>query len=382
MAGKSIPNTLFAAVFASFVLYPTIICAEPYIAIREGMACSQCHANMTGGGKRNTFGNIYTQSTLPMKVWAPWQAGEQADEESIAGLLDNKIGEYLSFGANFRTSNVTTSQPSGGGVPALETNQFQVDEALLYVEADLIADRLILYFDQRVAPGAATAREAFALVKGLPLKSYVKAGRFFQPYGLRLQDDSAFVRSQTGVNFNNSDIGVELGMEPGPISASIAITNGTNGQGDSNVDKRLSGLIALIQPWGRIGASGAYNKDPGGTERGMWNVFGGLNLWRLTFLGEFDHVRSKSPGRSIDGIIGLAELNALVMKGLNAKATYEFFDPDIDVGDNARTRYSLVLEAFPTQFSQIRAGGRIGDGPQQIPTSRVKEFFVQLHLFF
>ena len=48
--------------------------------------------------------------------------------------------------------------------------------------------------------------------------TYIKAGKFFLPYGWRLQDDEAFIRETTGFNFNNSDIGVEVGFEPDSFS--------------------------------------------------------------------------------------------------------------------------------------------------------------------
>ena len=372
---------LLAALLAS--LWPAPASAEPYLAVRAGMKCSRCHANITGGGKRSLGGQIYTEMSLAMEDWSPWEDLSSGEgEENLFESISGDLSKYISLGADFGVENVTTVQPRSLAVPARNTNEFVIEEALLYIEAQLVPERAVLYFDTRFAPGAVTAREAFGLVKDLPFESYIKVGRFFQPYGLRIEDDSAFIRSQTGMNFNASDIGVEIGLEPGPIRAVFAAANGTNGLGDVNIDKRLTGLLSAVFRYGRLGVSGSYNQNPGNNRTMMWNVFGGATYSIFTLLGEFDHIRTETTATKVDAIVGFAELNTEILQGLNAKATYEFFDPDVNVTDNVRTRWSLVAEVFPTSWSQVRAGARIGDGPVPIPVARLKEYFVELRLFF
>ena len=55
------------------------------------------------------------------------------------------------------------------------------------------------------------------------------------PFGLRLQDQSAFVRQVTGINMATPDQGVEFGWLKGHWDAQLAASNGTaGGAGTSN----------------------------------------------------------------------------------------------------------------------------------------------------
>src|SRR6185503_9294188 len=151
--------------------------AEPYLAVRAGLSCASCHLNRTGGGGRTAYGAGYGAATLPAR-WFPAET-----------LFDGAVGERLRLGADGRAGYVGHLPESG---PYL--GEFRVFEANLYGAVNLLPERLAFYLDERVAPGSAANREAFALLSSHRAGMYAKAGRFFVPFGLRLLDDDAATR--------------------------------------------------------------------------------------------------------------------------------------------------------------------------------------------
>ena len=351
-----------AALGLLVTLVPSSVSAseEPYLSVRTGFRCSQCHTNRTGGGGRNQFGSIYAQAFLP--VWKkPFQG--------------RSLSPMVAVGGNVRfvgSGTISDSSPR---------STFGISEANVQVEVRLIPDVLAFYVDEIVGPGSATAREAFAIVEELPLDGYVKVGKFLLPYGLRLLDDNEFIRQRTGFNYATPDQGVELGIEPGPLSLFVSITNGTQGGEENNSDKQVTATGALIFPSFRIGGSASRNDGPG-ARRDVVGGFGGFNLGRLTVLGEVDYIRdTPSGGEEVEQLAAYVEGDFYAARGLNAKVTYGFLDPRADIGENGRTRMRIGLEAFPIPFLQISTFyTRLEDIPQS--TTDLDLLSLEFHAYF
>ncbi len=256
----------------------------------------------------------------------------------------------------------------------------------MYIEALLLREFLSFYVDEQLGPNAASNREVFGLIRTPRWWNfYVKGGRFLLPYGWRLQDDSAFIRDRTGINYANPDTGVEFGLEPGPLSLSVAITNGAGGGSDNNLFKQITLRAETVFRHWRAGWSFAYN-DTDTARRVMYGPFAGLTFGRLTLLGEVDVIedRAAESGETIEQLAVFSSLNVLLTRGVNFKLSYEFLDPNRSGNskNDERTRFTIGLEPFLTQFLQLRLFYRFNDGIPQRPAERADEVVFEFHLFF
>lgn len=362
------PNA-FAALLASAALLFSFEAprAEPYLAVQQGLKCSSCHSHPAGGGKRTAYGNAFAQSQMP--------ASRIGDADSP--LWTGEISRWLAVGANVRADYRHTDIPD-----AEERSAFAVQRGTAYVEARLIENRLSLYVDQQFAPGSSLNREAYLRLDSADGKFGLMAGQFFLPYGLRFQDDTAFVRQVTGANFTNPDRGVQVSYESGPWSTQLSLTNGSGGGTESDTGKQASLMAQYVGRSWRAGASVNFNDADTG-DRQMQNVFAGVRTGPVAWLAELDLIRDDLPGGGErDAIAGYVEANWQFMDGHNLKAAYDYFDPDDDLDENHEVRWSLLWEYTPIQFLQLRVGARIYDAPPQNAFANRDELFAELHGFF
>lgn len=364
-------------VAANFLALPAM--SEPYIAVMKSMKCMTCHTNPTGGGKRNVYGNMFAQyefsetyykDLLPDSAQATDQPTGIENKGDEPEVWTGELGRFVSLGGDMRSSVSAINIPNQD-----DEFKFELDETLIYLEIKLIKDRLSLYLDERVAPNTAFNRESYGLYWLDNKKYYIKMGQFFLPYGLRIEDDFAFIRQETGINYFKSESGIETGLELEEWSGSFSLTEGDG----SGTGKRYSLLISFIKPGWRIGSSFNFNNSDTGNRR-MGNIFAGLNTGSITWLSEIDYINDGDMG--VKQRIGFLEANVRVWKGHNFKFTFEYLDPDIDVSEDEQVRNSIVWEYTPIQFVQTRTGIRIKNGINTIDSQNTDELFAQLHLYF
>jgi len=359
---------------------PLLVNAEPYIAFREGYKCSACHVNNTGGGKRNDFGALFTQSEM-----APLM--EKASENAMD--FSAQIGESISLGADFMIVeealfSVDENLKSADRDERYEQdsqNTFDIRSGSLYIEANLIPEVLTFYLDETVAPGGAKNREAFILLESLPYEGYFKAGRLLLPYGIRVWDDETFIRQVTGFNYDNQDLGVEFGFEPGNTALAVAFTNGTQGRLDDNTGKQVSTVGSVYLPNVVLGGSFSYNKSAN-ADRLLYGPYASVRLGPLTAMGEADWIQEDSGVSEQNQFIFFTSLNYWTRQSLNFRLAFDFLDPFDDVEEDEKSRITLGVDAFLTPYLQASAHYKIKDSIPQDIVGNTDALTLGLHAFF
>ena len=367
-----------SALLAVTLLLPAVARGEPYLAVRTGLKCVVCHVNPTGGGKRTDFGSAYGQTALAAtRIDLSARQRVAATDAAAGPPWTGRLNQYIALGADLRATTQRTRVPGASNTQALNQTRAQV-----YLEVKPFGDQFSLYVDERVAPGTPNAREAYALVRFANQSAYLKAGRMFVPFGLRIEDDSAFIRQVSGVNFNASDKGVEGGLELGPWSASVAVTEGTQGGAQTNRGKLVSAIASYVQPGWRAGLS-LSSQANGGADRRMQSLFGGLRTGSVSWLAAATYVSEDgTPIGRLQQWATLVEGNVEFAQGHNLKLSYEHHDPNVDVREDQRERYSAVWEFVPFQYTQLRLGARKNRGIPQNRPQNASEWFAQWHAFF
>ncbi len=379
------------ALLMIFIFITSSMIAEPYIALRTGYKCSQCHVNRTGGGKRTGFGFSYSQTNMPA-----FQIKPKGNSSSFTNILS----EHLSIGANFRVANKTimgtdsTRNLVGQDADERMNNSITIPEANFYLEISAIPDFLLFYVDENFAPGAAS-REAFAMIYNLPFNSYIKFGRIMMPYGLRLLEDGtdgSFIRNKTGFNsYGRQEAAYEIGIEPGPFSLITAVSNGLKSDA---IDKQITTVGSVVFRRFRIGGSYSFNKGDEFTEH-VAGIFAGGNQGLFTWMFEHDIINKiDSEGNPVSNMgdydlvgnpsVTFASLNVLLYTGVNLKIAYDKYDPMSEWESDELDRWTFGLELFPVQYLQVSAFYRYRTAPNlEIYNSENEDqIFIETQFFF
>ncbi|MBP6632332.1 MAG: hypothetical protein KA297_23125 [Kofleriaceae bacterium] len=395
------------AAAAALVIASADAGAVPRFAARNGNECIQCHVSPAGGGIRNAYGrNVFERVWLPRgrkpagDAWvvrppatdgsAPAD-GSAAAEEDDDVVFDPEINEWMVLGGDLRAAYIFI-RPDEGATPEAEPD---VTSSFFLMQADLYhAMTLNRHVTAVLDVGAYSGFEAWGLyhlnVEPATYDLMVRVGKFMPAFGIREVEHQLFTRERIGLGATDRDTGVEVTAFAGPVTAAVAVLNGTLGDtafdthGTSRkafekaVAARLSARADLGWIRGQLGASFYFNQGSnqaspllagaipsamaGAVGQGVNEVRAGgfltLNLGRFTYLADLAWVRDNFYSDQLPTLRGYAsyqELSMLPTQGVDVVGTLEFADPDMDLLDNRTLRAGLAVEFFPWPFTELRA---------------------------
>jgi hypothetical protein len=108
--------------------------------------------------------------------------------------------------------------------------------------------------------------------------------------------------------------------------------------------------------------------------------------WKsLTWVGETDLIRREpAGGPETEGVTTSHEVTYLLRRGLELRATYDFYDPDRDRGAGARSRWGGGVFVMPRAYVTLEALVRRTEFDNGVDYSGrdFTETVLQLHLLY
>ncbi|TPW16271.1 MAG: Uncharacterized protein FD129_755 [bacterium] len=368
--------TVASVLAAGSLLLSGEAAARPQYAAREGMNCISCHVDPDGGGLRHGNGFSYQRGRHAFEVEPKFEEWP-ADPELAKGV---RIGSDLrATGLSYDTSD----HEEDGEEPSVDTPRTYASFAMqgaVYL-GFTPADHVVLYYAHDLGASSQKQRDWYGMLRGLTsLNLYIKAGQMRTPYGLRLDDHSAFTRGMQSsppgeegmmdVNPRETYPGVEVGFVKNTVHAQVSYQD-AQGSSTPNFtkfeEKMVNARLGIRAGHLFVGASGRYNGLGDGDEMsqstrvGAFAMFGGS---KFALLAEVDTGENQFSGSLSD-----EEVNGAFLQGefylsravaLRGDFNYmDFTNQEFDATIRTARRYAAGIDWNPIPFVKLTAEGRL-----------------------
>jgi hypothetical protein len=247
---------------------------------------------------------------------------------------------------------------------------------------------------QPVSTSELISREHYLMWRPSATGIYLRAGRFFAPYGLRFVEHTFYVRRYTGYDLYDETYTLSGGyvgddwelhasaFTPPPTSFPNPLQSvGLRESGGAlYLEKRFAGM-ASVALQGRVGTSVEAARYQGGAVGKLW-----LEPARVLFLGEADFIRQLINGAASypeNQFVSYLGATFFPVRGLMAGIAYERYQEDLSLATTARSGFDAEVNFFPWAHFELVLFGQyqiIGSGAaSQGPKASL--FMVQLHYY-
>jgi hypothetical protein len=353
--------------------------------------CSLCHFGPAGTGLINAWGRDEAGDTISMG----------GDGAFLHGLVTPP--SWLALGLDLRLAAIR-NDVGGPEMPewAFFPMQFDVSGRAAYEAFSVlvtIGDRGVV----RPADPSFTGRAADSLDRVMSPQHYVmwrpsstgpyvRAGRFYTPYGLRFVEHIFWVQRYTGYNlyeqtYNLSGGWVEDDWEvhlsaytPPPTGAPdfFAGVGSRESGGVAYVEKRFASM-AMVGLQGKVGFASDQNRYQGGAVGKIW-----WDLAKVLFLAEGDFIRLdiKTTPAAATQFVSYVGATAFPIRGLMVGLAYERYQENLSVSTTGRNAGDVEINVFPWAHFELGLLGRFQRATDSAPSnSSASLLFLQLHYY-
>ena len=363
----------------------------PLYAARTGLLCESCHFDPNGGGPRKEFGFAFARNRHRVE---PEDSTSRWHDLDIGNRLGDKVPIYIGINQRFMLLATEAGQVKGLD----EVGFFNMENAFhLTLQPH---PNLTLVYTRDGFDGSSVTRDAFGMISGGPWDTYLKAGRFRTPFGLRMDDHTVATRNsfvegypvQTFLPYDprNPDMGVEIGAERGPFFARAAFTNGQSHPLAGGRAQAKTVKLGYRSAWSQGGVS-LYD-DYRGTSSFLkratrWGYYMLAHRGPVAAVGEIAAgTDAAATGGKTNLLAGFGELDYAPWRWLNLRTRYDRLELDRStlpaIRDvNTFDRYSLEAEWVPVPFAELRGSlRRVAPKASTLPDET--QGFIQFHFSY
>ena len=363
--------------------------ALPQFQLSSGTnRCGQCHYAPAGTGLISAWGRDESADTISRGgdgsflhgLWAPPSWLALGGDVRLVSLYSNTGGpespELVSFPmqADLYARFV---MPAG-----ISLNIIAGDRGIVRPEDTSIGGRTSSAVDRFMS------REHYLMWRPSATGGYVRAGRFFAPYGLRLVEHIFYVRRFTGNALYEEPYALSggfvaddweihaTGFVPIPSSFPDPLQSiGYKEKGGTAYGELRFGNLGAIGLQTRVGIGNEEARYQGGAIAKAW-----IDNAKLLFMGQADVIYQTIKGSSEaqTQFVSYAGLTLIPIRGLMATAAYERFQENLEIARTAHNAYDLEVNFFPWAHFEFLMLGRI---QQNADGTRATLGMLQFHYY-
>lgn len=316
--------------------------------------CSLCHFSPVGGGLINAYGRYEAEATI----------SRGGNGDFLHGLWEPP--KWLHLGGDYRGAFLYKKvgvEPHDALFP-MQADTYVNIEAGDFSFSGIVGLRAAAREPRPELHERIISREHYVMWRPKRTGPYVRAGRFFAPFGLRLPDHTAYILRYQGFNSLQETYGLSGGMVEKDWEAHVTGFGpapfwrvGPKAWGGAGTYEHHIGKKAAVGAQAKVAASPEDTQYIAG---GVGKVY--IEPAKLLVLSEVDlglqtFDADNSPSRK--QLAAYLGLTYFPIQGIMVGTAVERYDEDLDIKDTERDSLNLTVQYFFRAHFELMLMGKL-----------------------